>query len=168
MDWQAFGSVALHVLVGLTMLVGWLSLLIVIVPGLVIMWVGGLVYGITTGFDTTAWIIFGIMTVLMIVGNLIDNVLMGASARQKGASWWSLGAAWVGALVGTFLLPPIGGLILALLALFLVEYYRLKNSRQAFESTTSLATGCGWSVVVRFAIGFIMGVLWILWAFVLK
>ena len=168
MDWQAFGNATLNVLVGLTMLIGWLSLFIVIVPGLVIMWVGGLVYGITTGFDTGAWIIFGIMTVLMIAGSVIDNVLMGASARQKGVSWWSLGAAWVGALIGTLLLPPIGGLIFALLALFLVEYYRLKNPRQAFESTTSLATGCGWSVVVRLAIGFIMGILWILWAFVLK
>jgi hypothetical protein len=168
MDWQAFGNATLNVLVGLTMLIGWLSLFIVIVPGLVIMWVGGLVYGITTGFDTTAWIIFGIMTVLMIAGSVIDNVLMGASARQKGVSWWSLGAAWVGALIGTLVLPPIGGLIFALLALFFVEFYRLKNSRQAFESTTSLATGCGWSVVVRLAIGFIMGCLWILWAFVLK
>lgn len=168
MDWQAFGSVTLHILVGLTMLIGWLSLLIVIVPGLVIMWVGALVYGIATGFDTTGWIIFGILTLLMVVGNLIDNFLMGASARQKGASWWSLGAAWVGALVGTVLLPPVGGLILALVALFLVEYYRLKNAKQAFDSSTSLATGCGWAVGVRFGIGFIMLILWILWAFVIK
>ena len=148
------------------MVVGWLSLLIVIVPGLVIMWVGALGYGLATGFDTTGWIIFAILTVLMIVGSLIDNLLMGASARQKGASWWSLGAAWVGALVGTIILPPIGGLIFALLALFLVEYFRLKDTKKAFDSSTSLATGCGWAVGVRLAIGFVMLILWILWAFV--
>jgi len=168
MDWQAFGSVTVHILAGLTMVIGWLSLLIVIVPGLVIMWVGALGYGIATGFDTTGWIIFGIMTLLMVAGSLIDNFLMDASARQKGASWWSLGAAWVGALVGTVLLPPVGGLILALLALFLVEYYCVKNAKQAFDTSTSLATGCGWSVGVRFGIGFIMLILWILWAFVFK
>lgn len=168
MDWQAFGNTTVHIIAGLTMLIGWLSLLIVIVPGLVIMWVGALGYGIATGFDTTGWIIFGIMTLLMVVGSLIDNYLIGASARQKGASWWSLGAAWVGALVGTVLLPPVGGLILALLALFLVEYYRVKDAKQAFETSTSIATGCGWSVGVRFGIGFIMLILWILWAFVIK
>jgi len=166
MDWQTIGNVTLHILVGLTMVVGWLSLLIVIVPGLVIMWVGALGYGIATGFGTTGWIIFAIMTVLMIVGSLIDNFLMGASARQKGASWWSLGAAWVGAIIGTVVLPPIGGLIFALLALFTVEYFRLKDTKQAFDSSTSLATGCGWSVGVRLAIGFIMMILWVLWAFV--
>lgn len=166
MDWQAIGNTAVHILAGLTMVVGWLSLLIVIVPGLVIMWVGALGYGLATGFDTTGWIIFAILTVLMIVGSLIDNLLMGASARQKGASWWSLGAAWVGALVGTIILPPIGGLIFALLALFLVEYFRLKDTKKAFDSSTSLATGCGWAVGVRLAIGFVMLILWILWAFV--
>lgn len=166
MDWQTIGNVTVHILVGLTMVVGWLSLLIVIVPGLVIMWVGALGYGIFTGFDTTGWIIFAIMTILMVVGSLIDNFLMGASARQKGASWWSLGAAWVGAIIGTIVLPPIGGLIFALLALFLVEYFRLKDSKQAFDSSTSLATGCGWAVGVRLVIGFIMLILWILWAFV--
>mgnify|MGYP000987277655 CR=1 FL=1 len=166
MDWQTIGNVTVHILAGLTMVVGWLSLLIVIVPGLVIMWVGALGYGIFTGFDTTGWIIFAIMTVLMVVGSLIDNFLMGASARQKGASWWSLGAAWVGAIIGTIVLPPIGGLIFALLALFLVEYFRLKDSKQAFDSSTSLATGCGWAVGVRLVIGFIMLILWILWAFV--
>jgi len=168
MDWQAFGNITVHILAGLTMLIGWLSLLIVIVPGLVIMWVGALVYGILTGFNTTAWIIFGIMTVLMLVGSFIDNVLIGASARQKGASWWSLGAAWVGAIIGTVLLPPVGGLLLALLALFGVEYYRVRDAKKAFDSSTSLATGCGWSVGVRFGIGFIMLMLWVLWAFVLK
>ncbi len=168
MDWQAFGNITLLVLTGLTMLIGWLSLFIVIVPGLVIMWVGGLAYGLASGFDTTGWIIFAIMTVLMLVGSLIDNVLMGASARQKGASWWSLGAAWLGAIIGTIVLPPIGGLIFALLAIFIAEYFRLKDTKQAFASSTSLATGCGWSVVVRLGIGFIMGVLWVLWAFVIK
>lgn len=166
MDWQSIGNVTVHILAGLTMIVGWLSLLIVIVPGLVIMWVGALGYGLATGFDTTGWIIFAILTVLMIVGSLIDNLLMGASARQKGASWWSLGAAWVGALVGTVVLPPIGGLIFALLALFIVEYFRLKDTKKAFDSSTSLATGCGWAVGVRLAIGFVMLILWILWAFV--
>lgn len=166
MDWQAIGSVGLHILVGLTMLVGWLGLFIVIIPGLVIIWTAGLVYGLVVGFNTAGWILFGVMTVLMIVGSLIDNVLMGASARKKGASWLSIGAALVGALLGTLLLPPIGGILLALVALFLVEYYRVKDWRQALDSTGSMAMGCGWSVVARLVMGAVMIGLWLLWAFV--
>ncbi len=166
MDWQALGHTTILILSGLTMVVGWLSLLIVIVPGLVIMWLGALVYAVATGFNTTTWIFFGIITVLMLVGSVIDNFLMGASARQKGASWWSLGAAWLGAIIGTLLLPPIGGLILALIALFFVEYFRLKNAKQALDSSTSLVTGCGWAVGVRFGIGLVILILWVVWVWV--
>lgn len=166
MDWQAIGSVGLHILVGITMTAGLLSLLIVIIPGLVIIWAAGLVYGLVIGFDTAGWIIFAIMTVLMIVGSLIDNVLMGASARQKGASWAGIGAALAGALLGTLFFPPIGGIVLALTALFAVEYFRVKDWRKALDSTGSLAMGCGWAVVARLAMGAVMIGLWLLWAFV--
>jgi len=106
------------------------------------------------------------MTILMIVGNLIDNVLIGASAKQKGASWWSIGAALIGAIIGSIVFPPLGGLIFAMVALFLVEYFRIRDWRKALDSTGSMAMGCGWAVVARLAIGAMMIGLWLLWAFV--
>lgn len=166
MDWQLIGNTALHILVGLTMLVGLLSLFVVIIPGLVIIWVAGLVYGLVTGMTTTGWIIMAVMTVLMIAGSLIDNVMMGASARKQGSSWWGILAALAGAIIGTILLPPIGGLLLAMLAIFLVEYFRVRDWRKAMGSTGSLAIGCGWAVVIRLIMGVIMIILWVLWAFV--
>ena len=166
MDWPAIGNASLNILVGLTMLVGWLGLLIVVIPGLTIIWSAGLVYGLVSGFDTGGWIIFAVMTILMIVGNLIDNVLIGASAKQKGASWWSIGAALIGAIIGSIVFPPLGGLIFAMVALFLVEYFRIRDWRKALDSTGSMAMGCGWAVVARLAIGAMMIGLWLLWAFV--
>jgi uncharacterized protein YqgC (DUF456 family) len=166
MDWLTIGNVTLHILVAATMLVGWLGLLIVIIPGLVIIWAAGLVYGLAAGFDTSGWILFGLMTVLMIVGSLIDNVLIGASAKQKGASWWAIGAALLGAVAGSILLPPLGGLLFAMAALFLVEYFRVKNWRKALDTTGGMAMGCGWAVAARLAIGAVMIALWLLWAFV--
>jgi uncharacterized protein YqgC (DUF456 family) len=102
----------------------------------------------------------------MIVGSLIDNVLIGASAKQKGASWWAIGAALLGAVAGSILLPPLGGLLFAMAALFLVEYFRVKNWRKALDTTGGMAMGCGWAVAARLAIGAVMIALWLLWAFV--
>ena len=50
------------------------------------------------------------MTVLMLVGSVIDNFIMGASARQQGASWIAIAMAMVLGVVGSLLLPPFGGL----------------------------------------------------------
>ena len=101
----------------------------------------------------------------MIIGNLSDNLMMGAGARQKGASWLSIAVALVAAIAGTIVWPPFGGFLAALVGVFLVELIRLKELRKAWNSLRGMASGCGWSIVLRFLIGTIMIFWWILWAF---
>ncbi len=164
---QELSLIVLQVITLTIMLVGLLSLLTTIMPGLVIIWVGALIYGLVTGFNWANGILFGFITVLMLVGNITDNIMMSASARQKGASWLSIGVALLAAVVGTMLLPPFGGLIFALVGVFLVELIRLKELRQAWESLKGLAGGCGWSVFLRVIIGIIMICWWLVWVFLL-
>lgn len=155
--WIILGVVVLGVLSQLTNLL----------PSLVIIWVATLVYGIVIGFDLAGGIIFAILTILMIVGSLIDNVIMGASARQTGASWWSIAIALLAGVIGTILLPPFGGILFALLGIFIIEWIRLKTWREALESARSMAVGCGWSSLIRLGVGVIMLVLYVVWAFYL-
>ncbi len=147
------------------LLLGQISLLSPILPGLWIQWVAALVYGLVSGFDLAGGILFAIITVLVIAGGFMDNILMGASAKTSGASWLSVAAALVGGLVGSLILPPLGGLVLAMAGIFLVEYLRIRDLHKALDSTRSLAIGCGWGVVLRFVFGlFVIGV-WVLWVF---
>ncbi len=164
------GSIAegtLQLVVLAVMLFGLFGLIIPILPGLVIIWVAALVYGIVTGFTWTSGIILAVMTVLMAVGSVIDNVIMGAKARQTGASWLAIGAALGAGILGSLIFPPFGGFIAALLALFAVEYNRLQDVQKAVDSTRSMALGCGWAAIVRFGMGIVMILLWgawVLWA----
>ncbi len=166
MDLAQIGDVTLLTITLAVMLVGLFGLIFPILPGLVIIWLAGLVYGLISGFDTAGYIILALMTILMIIGSLIDNVIMGASARQKGASWIAIALALILGVAGTLLFPPFGGLIAALLGLFVFEFFRLKDWRKALESTKGMAFGCGWSAVARTGIGLLMIGLWVLWAFV--
>jgi uncharacterized protein YqgC (DUF456 family) len=161
------GLTTLRLVVLAVMLFGLLGLAIPVLPGLVIIWVPALVYGILTGFNWLSGGLFAGMTVLMIIGNLVDNVIMGARAREQGASWLAIAVALTAGIIGSIVFPPFGGLIAALIGLFLVEILRLKDLRRALESTRSMAVGCGWAAVVRFGIGLVMILLWgawILWA----
>jgi uncharacterized protein len=160
------GSLVLYILILVTMLVGLAGLLIPFIPGITIIWVAALAYGLISGFNWAAGIIFGVITILMIIGNFADNFLMGASARKTGTSWLSILVALVAGIVGTFVLPPFGGLLFALAGVFIVEWIRVRDWKKAFESLRGMATGCGWSVVARFIIGLIMIALWLIWAFV--
>jgi uncharacterized protein len=67
--------------------------------------------------------------------------------------------------LGTFALPPFGGLLGALIGIFLVEIIRLKDVRTALRSTKGVAIGCGGAVLAKMALGALMIGLWMVWAF---
>jgi hypothetical protein len=155
----------IHILTFLTMLVGLFGLVIPIFPGNVVMWLAALVYGLVFGFGRLGTILFAIITVLMLVATVADNILMGAKAREKGAAWGSILLALVSGIVGTIVVPPIGGLIAAPLVLYLMEMQRLGDSDEAVKVVKALLIGWGMAFVVRFGIGIVMLVLWGVWAY---
>jgi len=151
------------ILILLVMLAGLFGMVIPVFPGITIIWLASLGYGVVKGFSTAGIIIFIVLTLLMIGGNVVDNVLMGAGARKGGAAWGTIIVALVAGIIGTLLLPPFGGLIAAPVAIFLLEFYRLKDWRKARQATFGLAAGWGASFFARFLIGAVMIVLWLVW-----
>jgi len=143
-------------------------LVLPLLPGLVIIWAAALGYGLAAGFGTLGWIIFAVLTVLMIAGSVIDNILMGRSAHKEGAPWWATMVALLAAIVGSFVIPIpiIGGILAALVTLFGIEWIRRKDWRKALASLKGMAIGWGWAFVIRFIIGLIMIGLWLIWAWV--
>jgi uncharacterized protein YqgC (DUF456 family) len=154
---------ALQVVIAVVMLMGVASLFLVIIPGLTVIWLAALIYGILTGFTISSGIIFAVMTALMLFGNVTDQLMMGARAKKSGASWTGVVLSTISALVFSILLPPFGGLIAALVVLFAFEAIRLKDLRQAGGTTSQMAVGCAGAILVRVIIGLVMIGLWVLW-----
>jgi uncharacterized protein YqgC (DUF456 family) len=150
-------------LVILGMLVGLFSLLLVFVPGIIIIWLSILAYGLVTGFNWVGGVIFAIITLFMLASTVIDNVIMGATSREQGTSWLAIAISTLVALAAGIVLSPPVGLLLSFLALFLVELLRVRDWRKALASLRGMATGCGLTLVVRFGIGLLMIGLWIIW-----
>lgn len=159
-DWVATSIVAITLVF---MLVGLLGLIIPVFPGTVVMWLAALGYGVVSGFTPLGWGMFALITVLMLISVSIDNVLMAAGAKQGGASWTALGWGIVAGIAGTLLLPPVGGLIGAPLAIFLYEYRRLGDRAKAFQALRGLALGWGAAFIARFGLGLFMIVFWLVW-----
>jgi hypothetical protein len=154
----------INILVFFLMAAGLFGSLLPFVPGLLIIWLSALGYGVLQGFGTLGWWIFGFMTVLMVVGSLADNFLMGAGAKQGGASWLALGLGVIAGIAGTVLLPPFGGLIAAPLAIYAYEVYRQGSHTAAVRAIGGMFAGWGLSFAARFGIGLVMVALWLVWA----
>jgi hypothetical protein len=148
----------------IVMAVGLFGLIVPVFPGITVIWLAALGYGVVIGFSTLGWVLFAVITVLLIVGVTIDNVLMGAKARKEGAAWSSLALGWLAGILGTIFFPPLGGIIAAPLVVLLLEYLRQHDFNKALASLRGLAIGWGASFVVRFFIGLAMIGIWLVWA----
>ena len=152
------------------LLLGLVSLIVPVFPGLTVMWLGPLFYaifqwlrGTMTGWD---WAIFVLITLLMLVGNIADNIIIARKMRDHYVPWRSILFAFVAGIVASLFLTPLGGLVAAPAALFMAETSRLKNRDEAWQSTRAYMIGWGWAFGVRFMIGLVITGLWMLWAWV--
>jgi uncharacterized protein len=161
LDWV---NSTIFVLTFIVMLIGLIGLIIPIFPWIVVIWLAALGYGLLAGFEPPGLLIFIFITIALIPGITVDNILMGAGARKGGASWLSILVALVAGIVGTLLFPPIGGLIAAPLAVLLLEFQRMRDIGKAWTATRGLAVGWILSVGAKFIIGSLMIGLWLIWA----
>ena len=146
------------------MLVGLFGLIVPVFPGILVIWLAALGYGVATGFTTLGWVLFAVITVLFITGAVIDNVLMSAKAHKEGAAWSTLILGVLAGILGTIFFPPIGGLIAAPVVVLLLEYIRQRDFKKALLTLRGLAIGWGSAFVVRFFIGAAMIGVWLVWA----
>ena len=159
-EWDLIIKIVTILLMGMGLVV------IPILPGLVIIWATALGYGMVSGFGVLGWIMFALITLLMLGGSILDNVLMSAKAHKEGAPWWVVTIAMVSAILGSLLIPIpiIGGVLTALAVLFVIQLLRLKNTKIALSSLKGMLIGWGWALLFRFIIGVVMISLWLIWA----
>lgn len=167
-DFEFFLQILLEVFVLFGLIVGLVGLIVPVFPGLTIMWLAALVYaliqaaaGNMTGWD---WFLFALITILMIVGNVVDNLIIARKMRDKYIPWSSILLAFAAGILASFFLTPLGGLVAAPLGLFLAEVSRLKDRQAAIESTKAYMIGWGWAFGARFIIGLAITGFWMLWA----
>ena len=170
-EFELFLQVVLETLTVFALIVGLLGLVVPIFPGLVIMWLGTLVYALlqnaSGNMTNWKWFIFGIITLLMITGSIADNIIIARKMRDKYVPWSSILFAFAASLVASLFFTPLIGLAAAPVGLFLAESRRLKDREAAVDSTKAYMIGWGWAFGARFLIGLVMIGFWMIWAWIL-
>jgi uncharacterized protein YqgC (DUF456 family) len=170
-DFERFVWAIVEGLTLFALVIGLLGLIVPVFPGLVIMWLGTLLYALIQQASGTmtgwGWVLFGIITVLMIAGSIVDNLIIAYKMRDKYVPWSSILFAFAAGIVASIFFTPLVGLAAAPAGLFLAETRRLKNRDAAIDSTRAYMIGWGWAFGARFMIGLAMIGFWMLWAWVI-
>ena len=108
------------ILVGLTLvvMVGVLVLSIIpFIPGPILLWLVALGFGVLDDFNRLPLIVFGVMTVVMLLGSTTDLWTPLLGIRSDGVSCMGIVGTLIGGLVGTFTIPiPICSTVIGAVA----------------------------------------------------
>ena len=95
----------------LIMLVGLAGVILPVIPGVPIIWLGAFLYGLFTGFEEINWNILGAFAILTGFTIILDYAANLYGAKRMGATRWGILGAILGMLVGLFTAGLIGLLI---------------------------------------------------------
>jgi uncharacterized protein YqgC (DUF456 family) len=151
------------VLIALAMVVGLVGTALPLIPGLPIVWLAALVYGLGEGFGTSGTIAFAIITLLAVGGIVGGIVLPHRHVAAKGAERSSVLAGAIGAIVGFFVIPVIGLIIGAVVGIYAMEYRRTGDGGAAWSTTKTLLVGFGLGVLLELSAGILMVAVWVGW-----
>lgn len=155
---------AVTLVIGVVMVVGVAGTVLPFIPGLLLVWGGGLAYAFVRGFDSASIAFFVALTVLALAGKAASVVVPGKRGAAHGAPWTTLAAGAAGAVIGAFAIPVAGLLAGGVLGILLAEQRRLGDWARAWATTKSVLVGVGIGALLELGAGMLMLAVWVVWA----
>jgi uncharacterized protein YqgC (DUF456 family) len=149
------------VISGLAILVGVLGVLIPVLPGLLLCWLGVLLWAILGDAGGGRWAVLGFATVIAVAGTVIKYLWPGRRLKSTGVPTSSLLAGGVLGLIGFFVIPVVGLVLGFVLGVWLAERVRL-GPGQAWASTKQALAAVGLSMLVEFTAALGVAAVWVL------
>jgi len=168
MTLETFLQFGLQTITLFILFLGLLGLIVPVFPGLTVMWLATAVFaaiqlanGLMTGWD---WFLFALITLLMVGGNIVDNLIIASKMRGHEIPWKNILLCYAAGIIVSLFFTPLIGLVASPLALLGLEYLRFHDWKQARDSARVFLIGWGSAFAARFGVGVLMIVFWALWA----
>ena len=144
----------------LLVVVGLVGIVVPVLPGLLLVLAGVLLWALTDG-STTAWVVFGLSVLVAALGYVLQYTLPGRRMRERGVTGSTLALAVVFGIVGFFVIPVIGAIIGFVLGIFVVETGRTRDRAQAWERTKHALVAVLHSIGIELVAGLVIAGLYI-------
>ena len=145
---------------------GVLGVLVPVLPGLVLCWLGVLLWALLGDAGSGRWAVLGFATVIAAAGTVVKYLWPGQRLKATGVPTASLAAGGVLGLIGFFVVPVVGLVLGFVLGIWLAERVRL-GPGQAGPSTRRALAAVGLSLLVELAAALAIAVIWVFGALVL-
>ena len=155
-------TVLLWVLIIFAFILAFVGLIKPVIPSVLMLWVGFLIYKFAFNNGELSWIFYVSMIVLTVLMFISDFAMNKYFVNKYGGSKISEYVALIGVLVGCFVFPPFGMIIIPFVAVFAVELMQDFDVNKAFKASLGSIVAFLTSNIAKAIIMFIM----IVWFFI--
>jgi uncharacterized protein YqgC (DUF456 family) len=148
-------------LAGLAIVVGVFGVIVPVLPGLVLCWLGVLLWAAFTEHRAGKWVVLALVTLIAAAGIVVKYLWPGRNLRRGGVPNRSLFAGGLLGLVGFFVIPVVGLVIGFVLGVWLAERVRLGDARRAWPSTKHALKAAGLAMLIELGAGLSILVVWL-------
>jgi uncharacterized protein YqgC (DUF456 family) len=149
-------------LVGLAVLVGLVGIVVPVLPGSILILGAVLVWAAASG-TAVGWVVFALVTTLLVVGGVVKYALPGRGLRTAGVPSRTLIAGGLLGIVGFFVIPVVGLVVGFVLGVYLSELQRV-GLDSAWPSTRAALKAAGLSLLIELAAGLLAAATWLVGA----
>ncbi|MFO3702830.1 DUF456 domain-containing protein [Staphylococcus felis] len=147
------------VLIIISFVIAFIGLIKPVIPSVLFVWIGFLIYDLGINHGTLSWI-FWIAMILLTAFIFISDLMMNRFFVQRfGGSKQGEWAALVGVIIGSFVIPPFGVIVVPFILVFVIEMIQKQGIPFALKASVGSLVAFFSSV---FAQGLVM-LLMIIW-----
>ncbi|TGB05140.1 DUF456 domain-containing protein [Halobacillus salinus] len=137
------------------------SIIFPIIPAPLVLWIGFLGYFFFIDGDSLSmffWIGVVVLTIVLIVSDIIANSYF---VKKYGGSKWGERLAAIGVIIGSFIIPPFGIIIVPFVLVIITELVQKRTTNEAMKAAIGSLLGFLSGTVAKIIIQLIM----IVWFF---
>jgi uncharacterized protein YqgC (DUF456 family) len=144
---------------GLLILVGLAGVVVPVIPGLLLVWAGVLVWFLDDRDAARMGVLIAV-TVVLVLGTVVKYLVPGRRLREGGVPWSTLLLGAALGVVGFFVVPVVGLFLGFVLGVYLGETFRTPTRAEAWRSTKRALAAVGLSILIELAAGLVATAIW--------
>ncbi|MRG85848.1 DUF456 domain-containing protein [Salinibacillus xinjiangensis] len=154
-------DILLWILILVLFILSFVGIVFPIIPSVLVIWGGFLLYHFAINGETLSWFFWIPMVMFTIILFVADIIVNSHFVKRFGGSKWGERVAAIAVIVGSFIVPPFGIIIIPFVAVFITELIQRRTAREAIKASVGSLLGFLGSSVAKVIIQLVM----IIWFF---
>ena len=126
-------DIILWIIIIACFILSFVGLIYPIIPSVLVIWVGIIIYQFGINHHELSWLSYtmlGLLTILIFLADYLVNLHF---VDKAGGSKWGMRAATIGLIIGGFVIPPFGVIIVPFALVLIVELIQKKTFQESMK-----------------------------------